>query len=511
MNISRCITFFVFALGGTISVLCAATPALVWSDEFNQDVGSAPDSSKWTHELGAGGWGNNELETYVDSRSNSFVMADPDATDGHALAIVALKSTSGAYTSARIKTQGKFSTGYGRLEARLKTSNGKGLWPAFWLLGENVATVGWPECGEIDVMETVGSNPTTVYGTLHGPGYSGTGGLSGSRILPDNALLSAAYHIYAVDWSPDKIVWSVDGFVYHTETSSSIPADSRWVFNDSRFFVLLNLAVGGGWPGNPDGTTTFPQQYTIDYVRVYGLPPSAPSTFAGFAVNASKVALSWRVPDTTNGSAITGYRLERATDSAFTENLTTFNLGTATSFVDDTAQPGATYYYRLSAVTAGGVSDASAVIKITTAATTVVEGTAKLVNISTRAHCASGNNVTIGGFVISGNIPKQVLIRAMGPSLASVGMNASELLMDPEISVHRGSATIATNDNWDSNDNAAVILETQSAVGATPPLTPGSKDSALLLTLPPGVYTFVVEARGAGSGIVLAEVYLVGA
>jgi beta-glucanase (GH16 family) len=246
-----------------------AAADLIWSDEFNQPTGSGPDPTKWTYALGAGGWGNNELETYTASRENSFVVADPAATDGRALVLRALKASDGGYTSARINTQGKFAVQYGRIEARLKSSNGQGLWPAFWMLGDNVRSVGWPECGEIDVMEIVGAHPVLAHGTLHGPGYSGTGGIGRSHSLTGGATYDAAYHVFAVDWQPNTIVWSVDGVAYHTVTPATLPAGARWVFNDHPFFLLLNLAVGGGWPGNPDATTHFPQTLTIDYVRVY--------------------------------------------------------------------------------------------------------------------------------------------------------------------------------------------------------------------------------------------------
>jgi beta-glucanase (GH16 family) len=252
------------------SPVLAAEP--VWSDEFNQPAGSGPDAAKWTHALGAGGWGNNELETYTASRENSSVVADPAATDGKALVLRAMKTADGGYTSARINTQGKFAVKFGRIEARLKSTNGQGLWPAFWMLGENVRSAGWPQCGEIDVMEIVGANPNRAHGTLHGPGYSGTGGIGRSHPLPAGATYDAAYHVFAVDWEPDRIVWSIDGVAYHTVTPATLPPGSKWVFNDHPFFLLLNLAVGGGWPGNPDATTRFPQTLTIDYVRVYARP-----------------------------------------------------------------------------------------------------------------------------------------------------------------------------------------------------------------------------------------------
>ncbi|MDP3069216.1 MAG: glycoside hydrolase family 16 protein [Opitutaceae bacterium] len=246
-----------------------AGPALIWSDDFNLPVGSAPDSARWVHDLGAGGWGNRELQTYTASRENSVIVADPGALDGRALAIHARRAPDGGYTSARLKTEGKFSVTYGRIEARMKLTRGRGVWPAFWMLGANKPAVGWPACGEIDIMEQVGHEPGKLHGTLHGPGYSGAKGLNGHTTLLSGASLSDAYHVYAVDWSPGKISWSLDGTVYLTRTPADLPAGTRWVF-DSPQYLLLNLAVGGHWPGSPDATTVFPQTLLIDYVRVYG-------------------------------------------------------------------------------------------------------------------------------------------------------------------------------------------------------------------------------------------------
>ena len=248
----------------------AAASSPVWSDEFNQAEGTAPDPSKWTYDLGGGGWGNQELEVYTNALENARIVADPDATNGRALAITAVH-TAGGYTSARLKTQGLFTATYGRVEARLKLPRGQGLWPAFWMLGNNFGTVGWPACGEIDVMENLGQDLTRIYGTLHGPGYSGAHGLQGIYTLPGGPSFGDGYHVFAVDWSPGLIEWSVDGQVYHTCTPATIPTGTQWVFNNAPFFLIVNLAVGGAWGGNPDATTVFPQTLSVDYVRVYTL------------------------------------------------------------------------------------------------------------------------------------------------------------------------------------------------------------------------------------------------
>ena len=263
-------TFTRFAPGAALvlsAIRLTATPA--WQDEFNQPVNGAPDSSHWSYDLGAGGWGNAELENYTDGRGNSFIADDPDATDGKVLVIRAVKTAQGGYTSARIKSVGKFSTQYGLVEARMKLPHGKGLWPAFWMLGENIGTVGWPECGEIDIMEVLGHQTGILYGTLHGPGSSGAYSRGSSITLPGGASLSDAYHVYAIAWTPDRVDWFLDGAKYFSISRSDLAAGERWVLNNSSFHLLLNFAVGGNWPGNPDGTTAFPAEFRIDYIRYY--------------------------------------------------------------------------------------------------------------------------------------------------------------------------------------------------------------------------------------------------
>lgn len=259
-------------------LLCtqAVSAVPVWQDEFNQPAGSAPDPQHWAFDLGDTGWGNAELQRYTDSRENSFVVDDPDATDGKALVIRAVREGAAQPTSARLKTQGKFSVNYGRIEARMKLPRGQGIWPAFWMLGESITTIGWPRCGEIDIMEVVGHEPHKLHGTLHGPGYSGKDGLNQSTVLPAGQTLSDRYHVFSVEWSPGKIVWMLDGEVFHVRTPENLPKGTAWVFDDAAFFLILNVAVGGHWPGYPDATTVFPQELRIDYVRVHALPPANP-------------------------------------------------------------------------------------------------------------------------------------------------------------------------------------------------------------------------------------------
>jgi beta-glucanase (GH16 family) len=238
---------------------------LVWSDEFEGAAGAAVNSSKWKFDLGNNnGWGNAELEDYTDRTQNA-------ALDGNGnLVITARKEALGGqqYTSARLLTQGKAAWTYGRFEARIQIPKGQGIWPAFWMLGDNIGTAGWPACGEVDIMENIGREPALIHGTMHGPGYSGGNGIGGPASLPGNAAYAAAFHVYAVEWEMNSIRWSVDGTQYFATTPASIPSGTTWVY-DHPFFIIMNVAVGGGWPGNPDGTTTFPQTMVVDYVRVY--------------------------------------------------------------------------------------------------------------------------------------------------------------------------------------------------------------------------------------------------
>jgi beta-glucanase (GH16 family) len=233
---------------------------LTWSDEFNGAWGPV-DGSKWNFDTGNSGFGNNELEYYTNRTDNAFV-------DGNGnLQIVARRENFGGsnYTSARINTGGKFSQAYGRFEARIKLPSGKGIWPAFWTLGENIGSAGWPQCGELDIMEAVGDFSVN-HGSCHGPGYSGGNPLTATFQDPSGSLADG-FHVYALEWQPNQVQFFVDGSLYETRTPADIPG-KQWVY-DHPFFVILNVAVGGNWPGAPDGTTQFPQTMMVDYVRVY--------------------------------------------------------------------------------------------------------------------------------------------------------------------------------------------------------------------------------------------------
>ncbi len=241
---------------------------LVWSDEFNGANGSPVDSSKWVSETGGGGWGNNELEYYTNRIDNASQQNGSLAIKVRPEKYTGADGVTRGYTSARLKTLGKFTQAYGRFEARIKIPFSQGLWPAFWMLGNDIDKPGWPDCGEIDIMENIGKEPALVHGTIHGPGYSGEHGIGAPYGLPGGQRFADDFHIYAVEWEPQAIRFYVDEHLYATRTPAELPKGAKWVY-DHPFFLLLNVAVGGDWPGNPDSSTIFPQSMLVDYVRVY--------------------------------------------------------------------------------------------------------------------------------------------------------------------------------------------------------------------------------------------------
>lgn len=244
---------------------------LLWHEEFDTPAGTQPDPAKWKYDLGGEGWGNQEWQFYTDLPENA-------ATDGHSSLVIRALPTPDSerkcwygpckYTSARILTAERFAFTYGRAEARLKLPYGQGIWPAFWMLGTDIPEKDWPGCGEIDIMEHIGREPGIVHGTVHGPGYCGAEGISHTFALPEGQMFKDDFHIFAVEWESDEIRWYMDENLYGTLKKANFSTEKPWVF-DHPFFIILNLAVGGGWPGYPDETTTFPQTMLVDYVRVY--------------------------------------------------------------------------------------------------------------------------------------------------------------------------------------------------------------------------------------------------
>lgn len=242
---------------------------LTFSDEF--DGNGAIDGSKWTFDLGTGadrgipGWGNNELQYYTDRQENVKVE------DGMLHITARQENFQGSgYTSARILTKGLFDQSYGRFEARIKLPFGQGIWPAFWMLGDDQdGSIIWPQIGEIDIMEYRGQEPNVIHGSVHGPGYSAGQAVTRKYTLP-NARFDSEFYVFAVEWGPDYIDYFVDDLKYFTITPDMV--NGEWVFNDNPFHIILNIAVGGSFVGPPNNSTPFPQTMLVDYVRVYQAP-----------------------------------------------------------------------------------------------------------------------------------------------------------------------------------------------------------------------------------------------
>ncbi len=244
--------------------------SLVWSDEFDGAAGAPPDPATWQPEVGGHGWGNEELQYYSDSTENA-------ALDGAGnLAIVVrrvdpeLRGRVGgcAYSSARLVSKDRVTFSYGLVQARIRLPRGRGIWPAFWMLGQNIDGVGGPRCGEIDVMENFGTDPAVVHGTVHGPGYSGAAGITASYRA--DTRLADDFHVYAVHREPDRIRWYLDDQLYATVTPADLQGNP-WVF-DHEFYLLLNVAVGGTFSVDPDPSVAFPQAMLVDYIRVHERP-----------------------------------------------------------------------------------------------------------------------------------------------------------------------------------------------------------------------------------------------
>lgn len=234
--------------------------SLVWNEEFD---GSALDPANWNYETGGHGWGNNELQHYRNDPGNVRV-------ENGRLIITARNEPFGGngYTSARVTTQGKKEFQYGRIDIRAKLPKGQGIWPALWMLGSNISTVGWPACGETDIMELIGHEPHKVHGTTHwGVQGSGVSTYRTGTYTLQQGDFSDQYHVFSIIWVENNIRFYVDDQLYHTVSISHVsPAEYR---HNAPFFFIANVAVGGNWPGSPDATTVFPQSMYVDYIRVF--------------------------------------------------------------------------------------------------------------------------------------------------------------------------------------------------------------------------------------------------
>lgn len=248
---------------------------LLWSDEFDGSAGSAPNAANWGYDTGAGGWGNGEVQTYC-AFGSSAAPCDakvPNAyLDGAGHLVLNAVQAGGKWTSARLLTKGKQSFQYGRIEARMKLPVAAGFWPAFWMLGADIDTVPWPGAGEQDIMEWVQKyGATTSSSTVHGPGYSGAGGIGSQFTFPASGQVDDGFHTYGVIWSQDKLQFYRDdpSAPFFTLTPANLPAGTKWVYNKP-YFLLLNFAIGGGgFPGMTDATTPASGMVLVDWVRVY--------------------------------------------------------------------------------------------------------------------------------------------------------------------------------------------------------------------------------------------------
>lgn len=317
---------------------------LAWSDEFNGAVGSLPNSAYWSYDTGIN-QPNGELENYTNSTNNIHVVADPNAVDGKSLVIIAQdpggnNDQMGSYTSARIDTADKQTFTYGYMEARIRMPYGQGIWPAFWMLGNDINHgTQWPYCDEIDIMENIGQ--TGDQGTNHMSLHDGND-TTYYQALPGGQIYHNAYHTFSALWQPNQIQFFVDGNLMVTDTPASM--GNNWAFNNNPNFFLLNCAVGGSWPGNPDATTSFPQTMYVDYVRAYQ---------TGFATPTPVVQSTWRVRCGGDNYTDSQGNVWMA-DSNFTGGWPAANTGTAVSGALPASSDGTLYQWERYGNATGG-------------------------------------------------------------------------------------------------------------------------------------------------------------
>ena len=252
------------------------TKRLLWKQEFTGKAGTKPNTKIFTYDMGGGGWGNNEHQAYTNHNAVlngagqlniNLKRITPDLDDLYEMCPIDTPGNACEFESSRLQTKGKLSFKYGRLEARIKVPVGDGTWPAFWMLGNDFPANSWPNCGEIDIMETKGSEPYTVHGSVHGPGYSGGDAITNTKTI--STRIGAGYHVYALDWTYNKMVWSIDGKVYHTVTPSVVGSNNSYVFN-KEMFMIMNVAAGGWFAGQVDPDLNSARM-SIDYIRYYSL------------------------------------------------------------------------------------------------------------------------------------------------------------------------------------------------------------------------------------------------
>ena len=375
------------SLGGGVPTANGQTLSLIWSDEFNSATSSNVDNTKWVFESGNnGGWGNGEQEFYTGRTNNAYVaggLLHIHAQVENTNVVNGTVTNTFRFTSARMKTDGKFWFTYGRVEWRAKLPSGVGMWPALWMMGTNIDNLGWPGCGEIDVVENNGT-PTFNQGSLH----------NGGTISDQTAVFNFAggdsitnFHVYDLDWTSNSISWSVDGTVFETRTNWTSSTGNPYSFPYNQpFFLLMNFATGGSYAGTTDTNAiaaSLPQEMQIDYVRVYSvLPPTTPpSTPTGLTASSAgtSVSLNWNAANNA-----TSYYVKRSLVSG--GPYTTNANPTATSYSDTGLTNCTTYYYVVSAVNNIGESTNSS-----EAAATVVS--------SGYFAVGSGNTSPVGAFV----------------------------------------------------------------------------------------------------------------
>src|SRR5216683_6611653 len=391
-----------------------------WSDEFNGPTGSFPAPTNWTYEVGGGGWGNAELEVYCAAGSNAAPCSNATPNvfmDGNGnLVIRAIKTPSGTWTSTRMKTEGLQQFQYGRIEARIKLTVGDGLWPAFWMLGTNINSAGWPNCGESDIMEWVPQyTATTSSSTDHGPGYSGGSGIGARYIFPNNEQVDdPGYHTYGVVWSPYQMQFYRDDWTkpFLTVTPTFIPPGSQWVFNHP-FFILLNQAIGGNFPKpGPDNSTPSPADMLVDYVRVFTWDagaPAAPRELRAESKFSNQIELRWEFDEDARGLvAPDGYDIYASTTADFQPSFNNLVVQHyhGVHYVHQGLNPSTTYYYQVRAVGPGGESISSNGASATTrpfghgAGIAINAGGYALENFTTDVFSAGGFSNSHNGVVI---------------------------------------------------------------------------------------------------------------
>jgi trimeric autotransporter adhesin len=405
---------------GTLALPARAQWTPAWSDEFNGPAGSFPDPANWTYDVGGGGFGNAELEVYCAAGSNAAPCgsATPNVfMDGNGnLVIRAIKTPSGTWTSTRMKTEGLQQFQYGRIEARIKLTVGDGLWPAFWMLGTNIDSVGWPNCGESDIMEWVPQyTATTTSSTNHGPGYSGGSGIGARYIFPNNGQVDdAGYHTYGLVWSPYQMQFYRDDWTkpFLTVTPTLVPPGSQWVFNHP-FFILLNQAIGGNFPKpGPDSSTPTPADMLVDYVRVLTWDAGTPDAPRGLRADpkaSSQIELNWEPINHAGGfvepDAYDIYASTSPNFQPFFNNLVVQHFH-GVHYMHQGLSPGTTYYYQVRAVSPGGESVSSNVASANThpfgdgAGIAINAGGYAVENFATEMFSAGGFTNSHGGVMI---------------------------------------------------------------------------------------------------------------